>query len=69
METPEQTVLERLERGSVPPPEAEVPLARTFEVKNMSIWYGEKLAIDKITLDVASKASQPTLVVSRWVLS
>jgi phosphate transport system ATP-binding protein len=56
METPEQTVLERLERGSVPPPEAEVPLARTFEVKNMSIWYGEKLAIDKITLDVASKA-------------
>jgi phosphate transport system ATP-binding protein len=56
METPEQTVLERLERGSVPPPEADVPLAHTFEVKNMSIWYGEKLAIDKITLDVASKA-------------
>jgi len=56
METPEQTVLERLEKGAAPPPEAELPPARTFEVKNMSIWYGEKRAIDKVTLDIASKA-------------
>src|SRR5207302_213088 len=56
METPEQTVLERLERGTAPPPEAELPPARTFEVKNMSIWYGEKRAIDNVTLDVASNA-------------
>lgn len=56
METPQQTILERLEQGSVPPPEAEIPAARTFEVKNMSIWYGEKRAIDNVTLDVASNA-------------
>src|SRR5205807_7662548 len=56
METPEQTVLERLERGTAPPPEAELPPARTFEVKNMSIWYGEKRAIDNVTLDIASNA-------------
>jgi phosphate transport system ATP-binding protein len=56
METPEQTVMERLERGSAPPPDAETPSARTFEVKNLSIWYGEKRAIDDVTLDVASNA-------------
>jgi phosphate transport system ATP-binding protein len=56
METPEQTVLERLEQGTAPPPEAELPPARTFEVKNMSIWYGEKRAIDNVSLDVAAKA-------------
>jgi phosphate transport system ATP-binding protein len=56
METPEQTVMERAERGLAPPPEAEIPQARTFEVKNLSIWYGEKLAIDNVTLDVVSNA-------------
>jgi phosphate transport system ATP-binding protein len=56
METPEQTVMERVEHGSAPPPEAEVPRARTFEVKNLSIWYGEKRAIDNATLDVGSNA-------------
>src|SRR5256714_14772664 len=56
METPEQTVMERLEHGSAPPPDAEIPAAHTFEVKNMSIWYGEKRAIDNVTLDVVSNA-------------
>src|SRR4030095_3651963 len=56
METPEQTVMERLEQGTVPPPDAEIPSARTFEAKNVSIWYGEKRAIDDVTLDVASNA-------------
>jgi phosphate transport system ATP-binding protein len=56
METPEQTVLERLEQGTASPPDAEPPRARTFEVKNMSIWYGEKRAIDNVTLDVVSNA-------------
>src|SRR4029450_10149995 len=56
METPEQTVMERAERGLAPPPEAEIPQKRTFEVKNLSIWYGEKRAIDNVTLDVASNA-------------
>ena len=56
METLPQTVLERLEQGSALPPEGETPASRTFEVKNMSIWYGEKRAIDNVTLDVASNA-------------
>jgi phosphate transport system ATP-binding protein len=56
METPERTVMERMEQGTAPPPEAETPAARTFEVKNLSIWYGEKRAIDKVSLDVASNA-------------
>ena len=30
--------------------------ASTFQVKNMSIWYGEKRAIQDVTLDVASNA-------------
>ena len=55
METPEQTVLERLEQGTAPPPEAEPPRAHTFEVKNMSIWYGEKRAIDDVTIDIVTK--------------
>src|SRR5215831_17147577 len=56
METPEQTVMERLEEGSVPSPDAEIPPAHTFEVKNMSIWYGEKRAISNVTLDVIANA-------------
>jgi phosphate transport system ATP-binding protein len=56
METPEQTVLEHLEQGTAPPPEAELPSAHTFEIKNMSIWYGEKRAIDNVTVDIATNA-------------
>src|SRR5262249_38791484 len=56
METPEQTVMERLERGSLPPPDAAIPPARTFEVKNLSIWYGAKQAIEGVTMDIASNA-------------
>src|SRR6516165_5847644 len=55
METPEQTVVERLEQGTAPPREAELPPAHTFEVKNMSIWYGEKRAINDVTIDIATK--------------
>jgi phosphate transport system ATP-binding protein len=55
METPEQTVMERLEQRTVPPPDAELPPAHTFEVKNMSIWYGQKRAIDNVTIDIATK--------------
>ena len=55
METPEQTVLERVEQGTAPPPDAELPSAHTFEVKNMSIWYGEKRAINDVTIDIATK--------------
>ena len=58
METPERTVMEHVEQISEPPPllpEVAAP-ASTFQIKNLSIWYGEKLAIDKVTLDVASNA-------------
>jgi phosphate transport system ATP-binding protein len=58
METPERTVMEHVEQRSEPPPlppEVAAP-ASTFEIKNLSIWYGEKLAIDNVTLDVASNA-------------
>jgi len=55
MAIPEQTVMERVEQQSGSPP-AEAAPARTFEVKNLSIWYGEKRAIDNVTLDIASNA-------------
>jgi phosphate transport system ATP-binding protein len=56
MATPEQSVTERVERSAQPPPTVEPAPAFTFEVKNLSIWYGEKGAIDDVTLDVASNA-------------
>ena len=56
MTTSERSVLERVE----PPAElasAEEPVpACSFQVKNLSIWYGEKRAIDDVTLDIASNA-------------
>jgi len=56
METPEQTVLERLEQAAAPPPDAAIPREHTFEVKNMSIWYGQKRAIEGVTMDVVANA-------------
>jgi phosphate transport system ATP-binding protein len=56
MATPEQSVTERVERPAGPPPTVEPAPALTFQVKNVSIWYGEKRAIDDVTLDVASNA-------------
>jgi phosphate transport system ATP-binding protein len=56
METPQQTVMERVKEGVAPPPTAEAPTACTFEVKDLSIWYGEKRAIEGVTMDIASNA-------------
>jgi phosphate transport system ATP-binding protein len=56
MTTPERSVVERVEQKPESPPSDEAAPARTFEVKNLSIWYGEKRAIDNVTLDVASNA-------------
>jgi phosphate transport system ATP-binding protein len=56
MATPEQSVTERVERPAEPPPTIEPAPALTFQAKNVSIWYGEKRAIDNVTLDVASNA-------------
>jgi phosphate transport system ATP-binding protein len=53
--TPKESVMEHVEQRSEPSVE-EVAPSRTFEVKNLSIWYGEKLAIDKVTLDISSNA-------------
>jgi phosphate transport system ATP-binding protein len=56
MPTPEQSVTERAERIAQPPTSSEPMPSLTFEVKNLSIWYGEKRAIDNVTLDVASNS-------------
>jgi phosphate transport system ATP-binding protein len=56
MATPEQSVTERVERPAEPPPAVEPARALTFQAKNVSIWYGEKRAIDDVTLDIASNA-------------
>jgi phosphate transport system ATP-binding protein len=56
MATPEQGVTERVEQLAQSPPNIEPAPPLTFEVKNLSIWYGEKRAIDNVTLDVASNA-------------
>src|SRR5437870_6751732 len=55
MTPPEQTVVERVE----PPVEAtpaDESVRCTFQVKNLSIWYGEKRASNDVTLDIASNA-------------
>ena len=56
MTTPERTAAERVERPVEPPPVDESVPAHTFEVKNLSIWYGEKRAIEGVTMDIASNA-------------
>ena len=56
MATPEQSVTERVEPLAQPPPSIEPAPPLTFQVKNLSIWYGEKQAIDNVMLDVASNA-------------
>ena len=55
MPSPDPAVLETRERTAEQSPDTgEVSLA--FEVKNLSIWYGEKSAIENATLDVPSNA-------------
>jgi len=56
MPTPEQTVTERVERPAPPPASADPEPKLTFEAKNVSIWYGEKRAIENVSLDIASNA-------------
>ena len=58
MTTPERTVTERVDERPVQQPvTAEEPVpARTFEIKNLSIWYGEKRAIENVTIDIGTNA-------------
>ncbi|PYJ02663.1 MAG: phosphate ABC transporter ATP-binding protein [Verrucomicrobia bacterium] len=48
--------MEHVEQPVEPAPSVESSPPLTFQVKNLSIWYGEKRAIDNVTLDVASNA-------------
>jgi phosphate transport system ATP-binding protein len=56
MANPDPTVVEHVERSAEPPPAAAPSPRLTFEVKNLSLWYGEKRAISDVTLDIASNA-------------
>ena len=56
MATPEQRVTERPEGPAQPFANSDPALKLTFEVKNLSIWYGEKRAIDDVTFNIASNA-------------
>jgi phosphate transport system ATP-binding protein len=56
MAVPERSVMEHVEQPVEPAPSVESSPPLTFQVKNLSIWYGEKRAIDNVTLDVASNA-------------
>ena len=52
----DRTAVERTEEPAESPATAEPAPALTFEVKNLSLWYGEKRAISDVTLDIASNA-------------
>lgn len=56
MTTPDRSVIERVESQAEPTSVEESAPACTFQVKNLSIWYGEKRAIDDVTLDITSNA-------------
>ena len=47
---------EGVEQLAEVPSNSETSLASTFQVKNMSIWYGEKRAIQDVTIDIAANA-------------
>jgi phosphate transport system ATP-binding protein len=52
----ERSVMEPVDRPTESTPADESAAVCTFQVKNLSIWYGEKRAIDNVSLDVASNA-------------
>ena len=56
MTTPDRSVIERIETPAELAAAEELAPPSTFQVKNLSIWYGEKRAIDDVTLDIASNA-------------
>jgi phosphate transport system ATP-binding protein len=56
MSESERSVMQRVDRPTAPAPADESAAPCTFQVKNLSIWYGEKRAIDNVSLDVTSNA-------------
>jgi phosphate transport system ATP-binding protein len=56
MPTSDRIAEERDEQPTEAPSNGEAVPASTFQVKKMSIWYGEKRAIQDVTLDIASNS-------------
>jgi phosphate transport system ATP-binding protein len=56
MTTPERSVVDHVDPPAETMPAEEAAAACTFRIKNLSIWYGEKRAIDNVTLDIAAHA-------------
>ena len=56
MATPEQSVTERVEQPAQVSTNSEPAPKLTFEAKNVSIWYGQKRAIEDVSLNIISKA-------------
>jgi len=55
MPSPDPVVLER--RGDAVEASLETEeIALTFQIKNLSVWYGEKRAIETVTMDIPSNA-------------
>jgi len=52
----ERIVEEGVEHPSEVPSNSETAPASTFQVKNVSIWYGDKRAIQDVTMDIASNS-------------
>ena len=48
--------MDRVDRPAEPMPTEEAVSACTFRIKDLSIWYGDKRAIDNVTLDIASNS-------------
>src|SRR5256714_13158274 len=55
MATPERSVVEAVDRMTEAPSTTEL-IPYTFRVRNLSVWYGDKRAIDDVTLGIASNA-------------
>ncbi len=56
MTPPEQSVVERLQERTPPPAEPQVAVSHAFEIRNLSVWYGDKRAIDNVSMDIAANA-------------
>jgi phosphate transport system ATP-binding protein len=56
MTPPEGTVTERVEQQVELPAAQEPTPESTFQVKDLSIWYGQKRAIENVTMDIVSNA-------------
>jgi phosphate transport system ATP-binding protein len=56
MATPERRVTEPVEDAADPPASSEPAPKLTFQAKDVSIWYGQKRAIENVSLNILSNA-------------